>query len=158
MPERDETHGNITAALLCIYQVQFCKELSFSLIVKRAAHDISLTYVKTSSHIQWDNFSKLCQFSCRALLDSQKQPDVLRRNPKIILWGRTTGQLPHVSAGQLCSPQPAPCKMLLPDLIISLQSLHLLLLEKGLQFSDWKWAPLLHEYTRRNKGNLYFKI
>lgn len=40
MPERDETRGNLTAALLCIYQVQFCKELSFSLVVATAAHDI----------------------------------------------------------------------------------------------------------------------
>lgn len=86
MPKRDETHGNLTAALLCTYQVEFCKELSLSLIVtKSSTWQISLTYVKTSSHIQQDNFSKLCQFSCRALLDSQKQPDVLRRNPKSIL-------------------------------------------------------------------------
>lgn len=158
MPERDGTRGNLTAALLCMYQVQFCKELLFSLIVTRAARDIFVTYMKTSSHIQQENFSRLCQFSWRALLDSQIQPDVLRRNPKIILWGRTTGQLPHISAGQPCSPQPAPCKMLLPGLIISLQSLHLLLLEKSLEFSGWKWGPSLHEYTKRNKENLYFKI
>lgn len=135
MPERDETCGNLTAALLCMYQVKFCKELSFSLIVTRAARDIFVTHMKTSSHIQQENFSKLCWFSCRARLDSQTQPDVLRRNPKIILWGRTTGQLPHISAGHPCSPQPAPCKMLLPGLIISLQSLHLLLLEKSLELS-----------------------
>lgn len=114
MPERDETHGHLTAAFLGIYQVQLCKELSFSLIVTKTARDISLTYMKISSHILWDHFSKFCQFSCRALLDSQKQPDVLRRNPKIVLRGRTTGQLPHVSAEQPCSPQPAPHKMLLP--------------------------------------------
>lgn len=126
MSERDETRGNLTAALLCVNQVWFFKELPFGPIVTRTAHGISLTYMKTSSCIQRDNSSKLGQVTRRALLDSQTQPDVLRGNPKLILQGRTTGQLPQVSAGLPCSPQPAPHEMLLPSLIISLQGLHLL--------------------------------